>query len=93
MKREEIYWVDFDPTRSGEVAKRRPAMIVSNDTACAVQNRVQVVPISSNVRRIHSWEAPIRVQGRPCKALADQIRTVARERLLDHAGDATSAEM
>ena len=51
------------------------------------------VPVTSNVTRVFPWEAPLTVQGRPGKALADQIRRVAKERLLDHIGDVTSAEL
>jgi mRNA interferase MazF len=93
LRRGAIFWVEFDPARGGEIRKRRPAIVVSNDTAHLVANRVQVVPLSSNVARIHSWEAPVRVNGRPCKALADQIRTVAKERLLDQIGHVTMTEM
>ena len=93
LRRGAIFWVEFDPGRGGEIRKRRPAIVISNDTANLVSNRVQVVPVSSNVARIHSWEAQVRVQSRPCKALADQIRTVAKERLLDHIGDVTMTEM
>jgi len=93
LRRGPIFWVEFDPGRGGEIRKRRPAIVVSNDTANLVSNRVQVVPVSSNVTRIRSWEAPVRVHGRPCKALADQIRTVAKERLLDQIGDVTMNEM
>ena len=93
MRRGAIYWVDLDPTRAGEIGKRRPSVVVSNDSAIRAQNRVQVVPIASNVARIYPWEAPLAVQGRACKALTDQMRMVAKERLLDHVGDVTSAEL
>src|SRR5687768_10646464 len=93
LRRGSIFWVDFDPGRGGEIRKRRPAIVVSNDTANLISNRVQVVPVSSNSTRVHSWEAAVRVSGRPCKALADQIRTVAKERLLDHIGDVTMTEI
>lgn len=86
MRRGEVYWVDFDPARGGEIQKRRPAVIVSNDAATKVQNRVQVVPCTSNVTRVHSWEALVQVNGRPNKAMADQIRTVAKERLTGYLG-------
>ena len=49
MSRGEVYWVDFDPARGGEIGKRRPAVIVSNNAATRVQNHVQVVPLTSNV--------------------------------------------
>jgi mRNA interferase MazF len=81
-----VYWVDFDPSRGGEIQKRRPALIVSNDAANRVQNRVQVVPLTSSVGTVHRWEALVHVSGIPSKALADQIRTVAKERLTGLAG-------
>lgn len=81
MRRGDVYWVDFDPARGGEIQKRRPAVIVSNNAATRAQNRVQVVPLSSNTATVHRWEALVHVEGAPSKALADQIRTVAKERL------------
>ena len=33
------------------------------------------------------------VRGLPCKALADQIRTVAKERVLDFVGEVTVREL
>jgi len=56
-------------------------MIVSNHDANAVLNRVQVVPISSNVRTLYPAEAYVSVQGRRRKAMADQIATVSVLRL------------
>jgi|SRR5579884_527752 len=93
MKRGDIYWANFEPALGGEVRKRRPAVIVSNDAANAAANRVQVVPLSSNVSRVRSWEARLQVAGRPAKAMADQIRTIAKERLMDVAGTTSPAEM
>jgi mRNA interferase MazF len=86
MRRGEVYWVDFDPARGGEIQKRRPAVIVSNNAATRAQNRVQVVPLTSNTTAVHRWEALVQVGGVPHKALADQIRTVAKERLTDRIG-------
>lgn len=93
MKRGSIYRVDLEPTRGGEIGKRRPAVIIGNDAAIRAQNRVQVIPVTSRSTRIFAWEAPLTVQGQSCKALADQIRTVSKERLIDHIGDVTTSEL
>lgn len=91
MQRGEVYWVDFEPARGGEVRKRRPAVIVSNDIANRVLNRVQVIPLTSSVGKVYPSEALVHLQGQPRKAMADQIRTVAKQRLqglIDRLSDA-----
>lgn len=93
MRRGEVWWVKFDPAIGGEIRKTRPAVIVSNDEANVFQNRVQVVPTTSSTRPLRPWEAAIEVGGAVSKAQADQIRTVAKERLLTRLGSITRPEM
>src|SRR5207244_4203779 len=75
MNRGEVWWVNFDPSVGGEVQKRRPAVIVSNDASNQSLNRVQVIPITSNVGRIYPSEAYVDLNGEARKAMADQLTT------------------
>ncbi|MGI4752721.1 MAG: type II toxin-antitoxin system PemK/MazF family toxin [Janthinobacterium lividum] len=56
MKRGEIWWLNFDPSVGGEINKIRPAIIISNDAANEVLNRIQVIPLTSNVSKCYPWE-------------------------------------
>ena len=93
MKRGEVWWVSFDPSIGGEIRKRRPAIIVSNDASNHSLNRVQVVPITSNVGRIYSSEAYVDLNGDPRKAMADQLTTASKRRLSDRIGELSSEDM
>jgi mRNA interferase MazF len=95
MQRGEIWLVDLDPARGAEAAKRRPAVIVSNDGANLTAARlgrgaVTVVPVTSNVARIYPFQVLLPAGecgiGTDSKAQAEQVRSVAAERLREPVG-------
>lgn len=85
MRRGEIYYADLSPTIGSEINKRRPVLIVSNDANNRAANTVTVLPITSNVSRIHPFEIPLSLKDsglpKPSKALAQQIRTISKQRI------------
>ncbi len=93
MIRGEVWWVEFGPARGGEIRKTRPAIIVSNDVANRHLNRVQVVPITSNVSRLYPSEAYVSLDGAQRKAIADQITTAAKVRLKRRMAQLSTADM
>ena len=93
MKRGEVWWVNFDPSVGGEIRKKRPAVIISNDVSNYALNRVQVIPLTSNVEKLYPSEAYVTVKGGRRKAMTDQIATVSKLRLSEQVGEISREEM
>ena len=90
MLRGEVRLVSLDPARGAEASKTRPAIIVSNDAANSTAARlgrgvVTVVPVTSNVERVYAFQVllPAGSAGlqRDSKAQAEQVRSIAAERI------------
>ena len=93
MKRGDVWWVNFDPSVGGEIQKQRPAVLISNDAANKHLNRVQVVPLTSKMGRLYPSEAVVQFAGKQGKALADQLTTVSKRRLINRAGKVSNREL
>ncbi|MEI6448263.1 MAG: type II toxin-antitoxin system PemK/MazF family toxin, partial [Actinomycetes bacterium] len=95
MRRGEIRMADLEPVRGAEANKRRPCVIVSSDGANRVAERlgrgvVTVVPVTANVARVYPFQValPAGETGLPVdsKAQAEQVRSIAVERIGDAVG-------
>lgn len=95
LRRGQIVLASFDPAVGSEVRKTRPAIVVSNNTANAVAVRspgatVTVVPLTSRTDRVWPFQVLLLAAatglGRDSKAQAEQIRTIAVERIVRPVG-------
>lgn len=92
MKRYEIRWTAFDPTRGAEMAKTRPAVVVSLD---ALNERLQTVTVCPLTSQLHpTWRSRLQVRcgGRQAEVAVDQIRTVSKVRLGDRIGSLSKGD-
>ena len=86
MKRGEIYFARLDPMLGSETQKTRPVAIVSNNANNASALTVAVVPLTSNIARVFPFEVLLKAGrtglSKDSKALAQQVRTIDKSRLL-----------
>jgi mRNA interferase MazF len=97
-QRGEVYWANLDPAIGSEIAKRRPALIISNNIGNQYADRVIVAPISSgSLGKIYPFEVLLQPDegglAKQSKILLDQIRTLDKSRLGQPIGTLTTERM
>ena len=96
VERYAVYWVHLDPVRGSEIAKTRPALVVSDEAMNRLLSTVVVCPVTS---RLHPrWPSRVHtaIGGREAEIAVDQIRTIDKTRLgarIDAIGEAAAAEV
>jgi mRNA interferase MazF len=95
--RGDVVVVRLDPTEGSEIRKTRPAVVLSNNAACLADAVLQVVPLTRMPdRKLRPYEALITSESsgvsKPSRAVANQLRTIARHRVVEKLGSTTEGE-
>lgn len=85
VQRGEVFLVNLDPTRGREIRKTRPCLVLSPDELNAHFNTFIVAPLTTGSHP-YPFRIPVEFQGKQGHIVADQIRTVDRDRLVKRLG-------
>jgi mRNA interferase MazF len=86
IRRGDIYRVALDPALGREIKKTRRCVIVSNNQQNLYSPLLIVIPLTSDMDKLYSWEVVVHSEGQDRKILTDQIRSVDRQRLREYKG-------
>lgn len=83
--RGDVFLVNLNPTRGGEIRKTRPCVVVSPDDLNAHLRTFIIAPLTTGGYH-YPFRVPCHFQGRSGHVVLDQIRTVDRDRLVKRLG-------
>lgn len=86
MRKGDIYFANLDPSIGSETKKKRPVLIVSNNSQNTYSDRVIIAPITSKASKVYPFETSISCNKIHGKVMCDQIRTLDKQRLSDFQG-------
>lgn len=98
IERKGIYLANLDPVVGREIAKTRHVIVVSNNMNNRHSGTVSILPITStNLKKIYPFEVllakGIGNLSKGSKVKADQIRTLDKQRIVNHIGSLSDKEM
>ena len=93
IRRGEVWWVDLDPTRGGEIRKTRPAVVLTANALNRARRTVVVVPLSTGPAPRPPIVVATPSAGVGSVAVCDQVRAVDKGRLTGRAGQLAETDL
>jgi mRNA interferase MazF len=82
-RRGEVWWVSLDPAQGSEIRKTRPCLVLTANVLNRMRGTVVVVPYSTAAGAHPPITVPVICQGRAAVAVVDQVRAIAKHRLVE----------
>jgi mRNA interferase MazF len=93
VRRGEIWWVEFDPTRGSEIRKTRPAVVISANGLNRLRRTLVMVPLSTGPAPRPPIVVPVPSAAAGSVAVCDQVRAVDKIRLLKRVGELVPGDL
>jgi mRNA interferase MazF len=93
IKRGDIWWVSLDPTQGSEIQKTRPCVVLTNDTLNRLRKTVVVIPLSTAAKPHPPITLGVTCDRKQVVAVIDQIRAVAKHRLINKLGTLSETDL
>src|SRR3954471_24934587 len=93
IRRGEIRWVEFDPTRGGEIRKTRPAVVITAAGLNRGRRTVVVVPLSTGPQPRPPIVVSTPSAGARSVAICDQLRAADKGRLSESQGSLSAEDL
>ena len=81
VERYGVYWVNLDPVLGSEIAKTRPAAVISDEAMNEHLATVVVCPLTSRIHPHWPSRVQTKIGGKASEIAVDQIRAIAKARL------------
>jgi len=92
-ERNEIIWLDFEPTKGKEIGKYRPALVLSSQSYNRQTGLLICCPVSTSIRG-GMTEVPVNNLGEPSVVATSLLQTLSwKDRKAKHIVDADSEVM
>jgi len=92
VRRGDVFLIDLNPTRGGEIRKTRPCAVVSPNELNEHLRTFVVAPLTAGSHP-YPFRVPCRVGRRRGHVVLDQLRTVDRERFIRRVGRLSTATL
>ena len=92
VARGDVYLVELNPARGGEIQKTRPCVVVSPDELNVHLRTFVVAPLTTG-SHLYPFRISCRFKGRSDHIVLDQLRTVEQERMVRHLGGIAPATL